>query len=207
MALAARAATCSRRGRSSLVLAAAFGGLGWLTRRLRGALASSRSARSWPRAPSTGTATGRCSGCSARGSSRRPRSRCCARRVDRLAAPLGRPPAALYADRRRLPPRVRRRARGPSARRSPSARDCSVRLAGRARGGRRARARARPRAATSSTQTLVVVLASTLLELTRVGGWLSRASCSRARARRRGVHPPAALAEARAPGRRAWRHC
>ena len=46
------------------------------------------------------------------------------------------------------------------------------------------------------TQTFAVLFATTLLELSRVGGFLSRFLARRARADRRSVHASAALAEA-----------
>ncbi len=94
--------------------------------------------------------------------------------ADKVAAKLGvRAPAAL-PDRRRLPAPLRGRPRARRARRSRSRSARCGRSAARSSKRRSRTSSPTSAGATSSSQTFVVLFAATLVETSRIGGWFSR---------------------------------
>ena len=185
------------------ILAGVFGGIGWLLADERGAAlfafcVPTRRRRGIRRRRSRAARDARCAAVRARRGSPAPLDGRPSRREARDRS------AEAPADRRRLPAGVRGRAR-------PAQRH--------ARGQHRAPDGAHPRELEAVlahelahvrtrdvlTQTQVVLLATTLLEMSRVGGFLSRFLRRGSRAGRRGVHAPPAVAAARAHGRRGRR--
>ena len=113
--------------------------------------------------------------------------------TDKVAARLGVRPPQLFLIPGRLPPRFCLVGRGPrKASRSPCRRGPLTGAASprKPRGGARAPARD-VRRRDVLIQTFVVLFAAMLVEMSRVGGWLSRSLPLRARPDRIGVRPPA----------------
>ena len=160
----------------------------------------SSSSGCWSPAPRTGTATGSCSGWSARASCRSASHPPLHASVQRLAAVAGLPKPRVYL----LPdglPRALAAGRGPRGGAIAVSRGLLGAAPPAELEGVLAHELAHIRNRDVLVQTAAVVVAAALIETSRIGGWLQRTLLFVLGPSGRGDRPPAALAEARVRGR------